>query len=297
MARVEQAVFTSAETDYGAGYQVVATSRGVDRADRRELATWGPSHDSLLETGANVVSINFFPLPSGAFCVSRTAQVGWEYSGRGGGRVYTQCLVVNSEALRQFANDPLALARAAEAAGAWRIPIRIPSTLEPLEIPGTAPVVDWALLVQLVEQVGPWRVALLVQSVLEAARTIAAAGPAPVEQLIAGLLSCLPLERRTDISFSTGLCHSPRRPFRILPLPSDPAARHRLARHPDVAVLDLAAEASCRRRLTDTWARFVECALSESHIELLADELSQPHAAATVGNLPGQVLNGLPLEH
>ena len=67
MVRIEQAVFTSARTDRGLGYQIVATSPGVAEAVRRELAIWGPSHDSLLETGGDAVSFNFFPLPGGSF--------------------------------------------------------------------------------------------------------------------------------------------------------------------------------------------------------------------------------------
>jgi hypothetical protein len=80
---------------------------------------------------------------------------------------------------------------------------------------------------------------MLVQSALTAARTVAAGGRASVEQLIAWLLDYLPLECRTAISFSTGLRYSSRRPFRVLPLPSDPASRRWLARQPNVTVLDL----------------------------------------------------------
>src|SRR5271157_243477 len=113
MVRIEQAVFTSARTDRCVGYQVVATSPGVGEADRRALAIWGPSHDSLLEIGAAAISFNFFPLPCGSFCISQTSPAGWEYSGRGGTQVYSHCLIVPAETLRQFANHALALAWAA----------------------------------------------------------------------------------------------------------------------------------------------------------------------------------------
>ena len=107
LAVVQQAIFTSAKTDVSAGYQVLAASPGIVEFDRRELAAWGPSHDSLLDPGLAAVSVNFFPLPSGSFCLSRTVPAGWEYSGRGGHRIYTHCLIVPPEALRQFANHPL----------------------------------------------------------------------------------------------------------------------------------------------------------------------------------------------
>jgi hypothetical protein len=267
MVRIKQAVFTSARTDRGAGYQLVATSPDISRADQRELAVWGPSHDSLLETGADAVSLNFFPLTSGDFCISHTRPVGWEYSGRGGARVYTQCLVVPPEILRQFANHPLSLVRAAAAGGIWDTRDEVPSALESFDLEGSAPAIDQASLAQLVRQVGSWQMALLVQSALEAAGTIAVAGPASAEQLIAGLLDCLPIDCRTAISFSTGLRHSSRRPFHILALPGDPATRRQLARQPNMVVLDLVAQKPCRSVLVDNGTRLVEQALSGGDVD------------------------------
>ena len=109
LAVVQQAIFTSAKTDRSAGYQILAASPGIIGFDRRELAVWGPSHDSLLDSGPQAVSVNFFPFPSGSFCISRTTPAGWEYSGRGGHRISTHCLIVSPEALRQFANHPFLL--------------------------------------------------------------------------------------------------------------------------------------------------------------------------------------------
>ena len=62
MALIEQAVFTSAETDRSAGYQIVAASPGLGEADLRELAAWGPSHGSLVDPSPDGVSFNFHPL-------------------------------------------------------------------------------------------------------------------------------------------------------------------------------------------------------------------------------------------
>jgi hypothetical protein len=239
MVQIEQAVFTSAQTDCGVGYQLVAASPGIAEADRRQLTIWGPSHDSLLKTGKDAVSFNFFPLPSGAFCVSRTTPIGWEYSGRGGSRIYTHCLVVTVELLSQFANHPLALAREAVAAGAFDVPAKVPAALEPLEFTATLPADYEASLAELSQQVEARQMTELVQSVATAACTAAASGFASPEQLIARLFDCLPLENRTAVSFSTGLRYPSRRPFRILPLPTDPAARRWLARQPNVTVLDL----------------------------------------------------------
>lgn len=65
MNRVEQAVFTSAETTRTAGYQLVARSPGILEDDGHALSAWGPSHESLLKSERQASSINFFLLPSG----------------------------------------------------------------------------------------------------------------------------------------------------------------------------------------------------------------------------------------
>ncbi len=290
MGRIEQAVFTSARTDRGAGYQVVATSPGIGDAVRRQLAIWGPSHDSLLEKGADAASFNFFPLSDASFCISRTTSFGWEYSGRGGARVYTHCLIVPAEVLRQFANHPLALAWAAAASGAFEVRADVPSVLQALDLSGTAPSVHQASLAQLVQRVGAGNMSMLVESVLTAACTVAGIGGASAEQLIAGLLDCLPLECRTAISFSTGLRYSSRRPFRLLSLSSDPATRRRLARQPNITVLDMLARKPRGNVLRNNWARLIERVLCNDQIGFLADELSPSRPDLRLSDLPGVAL-------
>ena len=106
MRPVEQAIFTSVDTDRAAGYQIAARSPGVCEADAQELAVWGPSHDAMLDSGPEAESFNFHPLPSGAHCISRTMPAGWEYGG-GRQRVCTHCLIVPPEVLARFGNNPV----------------------------------------------------------------------------------------------------------------------------------------------------------------------------------------------
>jgi hypothetical protein len=283
-SRIEQAIFTSAQTTHCAGYQVVATSPGVVDADRRELAVWGPSHDSLLELGPDAASINFHPLPSGAFCISRTTPAGWEYSGRGGHRVYTHSLIVPPAVLARFANHPLALARAALAGGGMEPRSSFPAALEPLELPGRASAVDQTSLARLVAQVGSHGMATLVQAALDSL-CLAVGGRLPPEQLIAGLLDCLPPECRTEFSFSTGLKFSSRRLFRIVPLPADPAERRWLAHQPNVMVLDLAGGPPVAGTIIDGWSRLIERVLSARQTSFLAAQLSKRRDDFTIGDL------------
>jgi hypothetical protein len=284
MTLVEQAVFTSAETNRLAGYQVVAGSPGVCEADCRQLAVWCPSHDSLLELGAEAMSLNFHPLPSGAYCVSRTTTAGWEYSGRGGLRVYTHCLIVPPAVLARFANNPFALMRAAEASGAVQVAVEVPQRLEPLPLVGGAAAVDQALLAQLANRPGPQPMAALMQAALDCL-CLAVAGPAAAAQLISGLLNCLPPQCRTEFSFATGLKFSSRRPFRLVSLPGDPAQRRWVAHQNNVSVLDLADGAPAATMPIEGWAQLVGRVLACGRTSFLSTQLSKCRGELTLSDL------------
>jgi hypothetical protein len=285
MGQVEQAIFTSAQTEQAAGYHLAAASPGLSEADRRELAVWGPSHDSLLSAGPEGASLNFHPLGSGAFCVSRTTPAGWEYSGRGGRRVYTHCLVVPPDVLARFANHPFAVARAAMAAGAMESYDEVPSRLDALELPGRSPTVEPARLGRLAGHVGPGALAALVQAVLDA-DCLAVGGSVGPDRLMAGLLDCLPPECRTSISFSTGLKFSSRRPFRVVALPDDPAERRWLAHQPGMSVFDLADGPKGAAPLLDGWARLIGRALGLGRTSFLVAQLSKRRCDLVLRDLP-----------
>lgn len=283
MDLIEQAVFTSAQTDRSAGYQVVATSAGVCDADSRELAVWGPSHDAMLQCTRDAVSINFHPLPSGAYCVSRTTPAGCEYSGRGT-RVYTQCLIVSPQSLERFANNPFALIRAALADGSLKPHDKVPAHLEPLRLAGRAAPVDSTLLARLAANPGPDWMASLVQAALDSLCIAVAGGPRG-EHVIAGLINCLPPDVRTEFAFSTGLKFSPRRPFRVVALSQDVQEQRRLERLYDLQVLDLSNDPPEDLRPTDSWPRFIGRLLKSGRTSLLSHQMSNRQVRVTRDDL------------
>jgi len=289
MTHVEQAVFTSARTDRSAGYRVVSQSPGVCEADARELAVRGPSHDSLLESGPDAASLNFHPLPSGAYCVSRTTPAGWEYSGRGGHRVYTQCLIVPPEVLARFANNPFALIRAALAGGALGTFDPVPEKLEPLRLPGKAAPVDKNLLARLTNRHGPRRLAALVDAALSSDCLAVPGGPEAGEW-IAGLFSCLPVECRTEFSFSTGLRFSSRRRFRIVAISDDPAEQRWIAHHGRITVLELSGDPPAETGPIDGWAKLIQHVLASGRTSFLATRLSRPRPQLGCEDLPALAL-------
>jgi len=284
MISIEQAVFTSAQTDRSAGYQVVATSPGVCEADIRELTVWGPSHDAMIGSATGATSVNFHPLPSGAYCVSRTTPAGSEYSGRRGARIYTQCLVVSPEALGRFANNPFALLKAVSAGGSLRAYDTVPKRLDRLRLVGRANVVDESLLGQLCRDPGPRWMGAVVQAALDSP-AVGIAGRVPAERIIAGLINCMPPECRTEFSFSTGLKLSSRRPFRVVALPAETDEQRRANRLYNLSVLNLADEPPSEFTPSESWARLVERVLKSSQVSFLGRHLSEDHDDCSLQNL------------
>lgn len=285
MACVEQAVFTSAETDRSSGYQVVATSPGVSDGDARALSLWGPSHGSMIDPSPEGVSFNFHPLPSGAFCVSRTTSAGWEYSGRGGARIYTQCLILSADELARFANNPFAVLRAAMAGGALEVHRDVPRQLEPLILSGRSAAVDSTLLARLVSQPGPEWLATVVTAAL-GSELLAIAGSSATEHVIAGVINCLPPECRTEFSFSTGLTYSSRRSFRIVTAPNDPGERRRMTRQYHATVLDLSQSRPSEFAPIDGWGRFILAVLQSRRSSSLATQFAKRRFGLSSADLP-----------
>jgi len=281
---IEQAIFTSVESDRRDGYQLAAHSAGVVSADLRELSLWGPSHDSLLETGSDAVSVNFHPLPSGAFCVSKTTPAGEEYSGRGE-KIYTQCLVVPAEVLARFGNNPFALLTAAFAQGSLRVYDKVPDLLEPFRLAGKAAAVDQALLCQLLSEPGITWLGAVVEAALSSTSLALVAGRLR-PRLVAGLINCLPVECRTAFSFSTGLKHSPRRPFRLFCLADDRAEQRRLERQYDMTILQLSGKPPMRFTVTVGWSGFVACTIATGKTSFLAQQLGKGRPNLTLADLP-----------
>lgn len=285
MEPIEQAIFTSAETEQASGYQVIAASDGVEEGELREIAAWGPSHGAMLVEGPEAASLNFHRLHSGRYCASRTVHAGPEYSARGGLRVYTQCLIVPPVVLARFANNPFALLRAALANGTLRVHEEIPRRLCACTLSGRAAAVDTALLARLCSSPGAEWLAALLQATVDALTIAVRGGPAP-EALFAGILNCLPPACRPALSFSTGLKFSSRRPFRMVALGPDPQEQRRLERLYHVAVLDLDQPPPPEFAPVEAWPRAIHRILKSGRLSFLANQLSRSPNDLTCGDLP-----------
>jgi hypothetical protein len=271
---IEQAIFTSAQSDHAVGYHLVARSPGVEERDARELTVWGPSHESLESSEATATSVNFFRLPSGAYCVSKTQISGEEYSGRGL-RTYTNCLIVPAQVLLRFANNPFAILRAAWAKGLLRVCEHVPAQLVPFQLAGRASPVDEGLIGQFVEQCSGEAIGQAIESLL-GDKPLILIGTTRPEATVAGLLSLFPVSCRRELPFSTALKYSPRRPFHLLVASQETAELRRLYRQQLVSVVDLGAAAkSSHAPAAGGWAGYIAEAVARDAISQVVERLRE----------------------
>jgi hypothetical protein len=281
---IEQAIFTSAQTGRRDGYQVVAHSPDLDERELVEIARHSPSNDSLWEQGDDALSVNFYPLPSGRYCVSQSTLAADEYSGRRGPRVYTQCLIAASEAMATFANNPFALLSAAFAQGQLRVYDKVPTELEPFHLCGRAAAVDEALLRQLAGDPGALWLQTLVEAALSAP-SVAILSSNHGQLLLAGLINCLPVECRLHFSFSTGLKYSPRRPFRMVCLNGESRDERRRAVRYGLTVVDMAGKPPKELTGTCGWGGFIASIVATGKTTFFAEQLSVARPGLSISHL------------
>ena len=236
--RIPQAIFTSLRGQRMAGYQLAAMSEEIGDDLAHELNLWGPAHDSLLDESSEEPCVNFHPLGAEHYCLSLTSSAGAEYSSRGGARVYTQMFVLPREGLARFYNNPFLVLRAIEASGRAAAYDELPQRLRSIPLVGQAGEADLSPLGEQLEQLGPEPLSSLATAVLESP-SVGVATVLSARSLFSALFRLLPTEERLRVSFTTGLRHSPRRPFRLFLLPSDPFAQRQFQRQPGVTVVEL----------------------------------------------------------
>jgi hypothetical protein len=239
--RLEQAIYTSVKSSRLDGYQLAAASPGITDELARELTVWGPAHDSLWDTRRDARSVNFHALATGEYCLSTTTQAGAEYSGRGGGRVYTQMFVLPPEVLARFAHDPFLVLRALAASGRLVVHDEVGEKLPTVPLLGRSDQPEPTLISQVLDEVGAKVFDDLVDAVA-GPTSVAVLTSGHVERLFQAILHAFSPEERLTISFTTNLKDSPRRPFKLFVLPNDPSLVRQSQRTSGAKIIDLASE-------------------------------------------------------
>jgi hypothetical protein len=208
----EQAVFTSLARRGRGGYHLVSRSRGVGAADAQALARWAPSHGALIADGRNRTSLNFHPLPSGRFALSRTCAGPPEYSGRGGNQLYTQFLIVDTAVMQAVGFQPFSIYRDAIALGYLLYQADPSDVLEPVRLSQLHPAWDAAFWAHRAVELGLPPLEPLQQQ-LQSGHPLRFAFSGDRIALAECLIGSRSPEVVTGTSFSTSLVPSTDRPF------------------------------------------------------------------------------------
>jgi hypothetical protein len=157
--------------------------------------------------------------------------------------------------------------------------------LAPLRLPGRAAVFDRPLVERLVGGWGADRFAGILATAI-IAPSLGWSACSETEQVVAGVLACLPPACRKEISLTTGLRHSPRRPFRWMAFLYDDGERRRLQRKSEIEFVDLAShDPSESASIDGGWARFVAACLRAEDYEHLAAQLQGAPAELSLDDL------------
>lgn len=230
MLTIEQAIFASANDSLTRGYQLVARSPGVDSQLARELASWAPSHGSLVFSELSGYSLNCVALGD-QWAISRTAYGLPEYSARGGYEVVTRMMIVRQEDLLAYAGNAINIASMAMALGMLQAIGPFAKTLPRLTLPHSLG--DFQETASLPGDSTNDRDLLAIQGLLAELNAIrqgnqvAVVGPCDTARVCRDFLDHLSLPERIQISFATGLYPSRARPFQVHFIPVYNAAKKR----------------------------------------------------------------------
>ncbi|HEX4145071.1 MAG TPA: hypothetical protein VHY91_16310 [Pirellulales bacterium] len=277
----QQAVFTSGRCRQREGFHLISRSGGLTKADAQLLVRRLPWCDALSTIDPSPTGTSYCELADDSICISRTIRLSGGPIARGLGpdetaQLLTHCLVVPREVFERFANNPFAILRAVSASGFVVSHEPVAARLQPVRLSGRAPEVDRILLANLARHPGPAVLAGLVHEARERMRLIVVGSRS--EELLAGLISVLPVNERPDFSFSVGLRPSLRRPVRIVAVPESNLQLERFARQCRYHVLKLS-ELGKVEYGDDAWAMQVEEALEEGNFSWLAEQVTAPRVA------------------
>ena len=210
----EQAIFSSESGPSKQGYRLVSHSPGVSRSQINSLTQWGPSHGALVSNELDFASLNFHPLDDTHFAISRTVYGGPEYSQRGSFQIFTRSILVKNTLLEDYDDNPLWLLNQCNILGNLRFDRHVVGrdSLPALELPECSYI--GRPNVSEPERSTREKVANCVQ-MLQLGRNVALVGESVNLNVFSYLISLLASDIRSQLSFTTGLRPSVRRPFHL----------------------------------------------------------------------------------
>lgn len=221
-------------------YHYLAVSRNIPDEDLAEISAWAARSGDLLGDGNEAVSCNFHPLPSGDFCLSRTARLPVCHTDKKENdflksESFTHGVILPNALLKDYANNALAVYRHFTHLGLWDAGVEVASQLlvcqksclpsetlpvmKTLEVDGSSVMVHTENIYRCGRILGTRRLVQVLDQMLGSVSMLVAIHSdlgVTAEDVFEALLEMLPLSVRLEFSFATSLKFSAQRPFNLL---------------------------------------------------------------------------------
>jgi hypothetical protein len=251
----DQAIFSSARTATGHGYQILATSRGVTLNEKKAIHARSPSHGGLCRTDPEARAFAFYPLGNGRVALAHSCDAGAESSGRGARRIYTHVTLLDANELGRFGFNPFHVLRAIQRTGMLEPQLQPPGGLPLLELdPRDAMDVD--RLNAVANTVGPCWLTYATACALEDQHLVLA-GQLDLYALMEAILLGVPGPMRVHVPFSAGLRFSIGRAYGMTAICGDTHQTQRMVRGQRLQYVEPARERDVPHDPADAWSAMV----------------------------------------
>lgn len=287
----DQAIFSSARTTTGHGYQILATSRGVTLNEKKAIHGRSPSHGGLCRTDPEARAVAFYPLGNGRVALAHSCDAGAESTGRGVRRIYTHVTLLDANELARFGFNPFNVLRAIRRAGMLEPQLQPPGELPLLELDARDAVhVD--PLHSVAETIGPRWLTYATACALDEQRLVVA-GALDLYALMEAVLLGVPGPMRVHVAFSAGLRFSIGRAYGMAAVFGDTRQTQRQIRGQRLQYVEPDRERDVPRDPDDAWSAMVTRLWCQGRADELSAIASQsiPDCSAPARERIGSICN------
>lgn len=200
---------------------VEGKSAGILQSDLEEILRRAASVQLPDSGRINILNLYFHHLPSNACLIARMVPIMNEQGTQTiPDAACLQCLVVSSQALADFGNNPVVLYQTILNSGSLVAFLSKEPLLEPILLRQKNATFDWELVRGLAINPGRHSLVILLESVLDAIET-SFSGHVSGVHLLAGLFNLLPVAWRPELTFATGITFREDWGFRIVGIPTE----------------------------------------------------------------------------
>lgn len=292
MNPIPQAVLLVHGRDSGRRTVVPFAGPDVRQGDMNEVLLWFEEYDPGEKIRITQPSLFFHPLPSGNYTIGRMIPLANSRAEVQQPSFLVQHWFVAPQTLAAFANNPFSLYRSILREHALDSPpdpaFHSLETIVP-QMPLPVPeIINFSLLEELIIHPGPKMVALLLQAIIDSVCTFFVGGGSG-QRILEGLFNLLPLEWRTELSFSSDLMFSSLRPFRAIGIPGQNARMLREFEKSGFSVCDLSSEHSTARPSIGEfapWSRMIYYVLQKRQFSFFASKIADENSLESFQDQP-----------